>query len=158
MLQQNCAAGNPSTTMHSTVPDQGLTKSQERAIAALLESRSIESAARKARVELASLRRWMRDDEGFQSRMSEIRRKAHSDMKKRLREGALEANDDLIDLVTAKKLVPRGKASLIRTLVEFAFRPPRYYADIEERLSAVQNRMRAAGNAAAAASDRSPAI
>ncbi len=145
MLQQNCAAGNPSATIHSTVPDQGLTKSQERAIAALLDSPSIESAARRAGVELASLRRWMRDDEGFQSRMSEIRRKAHSDMTKRLREGALEAIDDLIDLVTAKKLVPRGKASLIRTLVEFAFRPPRYYADIEERLSAVENRMRAAG-------------
>ncbi len=112
MLQQNCAAGNSSAAIHSTVPDQGLTKSQERAIAALLESRSIESAARRAGVELASLRRWMRDDEGFQSRMSEIRRKAHSDMKKRLREGALKAIDDLIDLVTAKKLVPRGKASL----------------------------------------------
>ncbi len=145
MLQQNCAAGNPSATIHSTVPDQGLTKSQERAIAALLESPSIESAARRAGVELASLRRWMRDDEGFQSRMSEIRRKAHSDMKKRLREGALKAIDDLIDLATAKKLVPRGKASLIRTLVEFAFRPPRYYADIEERLSAMENRMLAAG-------------
>ena len=140
MLQQNCSAGNPSATIHSTVPDQGLTKSQERAIAALLESRSIESAARRAGVKLASLRRWMRDDEGFQSRMSEIRRKAHSDMKKRLREGALKAIDDLINLAAAKKLLPRGKASLIRTLVEFAFRPPRYYTDIQERLSALENR------------------
>ena len=145
MLQQNCAAGNPSATIHSTVPDQGLSKSQERAIAALLDSPSIESAARRAGVELASLHRWMRDDEGFQSRMSEIRRKAHSDMKKRLREGALEAIDDLIDLAAAKKLLPRGKASLIRTLVEFAFSPPRYYTDIQERLSALENQQRAAG-------------
>ncbi len=145
MLQQNCAAGNPSTTTHSTVPDQRLTKSQERAITALLESPSIESAARRAGVELTSLRRWMREDEGFQSRMTAIRRKTHSDLQKRLRKGALKAIDDLIDLVAAKKLVPRGKVSLIRTLIEFAFRPPRYYADIEDRLSVLENRMRAAG-------------
>lgn len=149
MLQQNCAAGNPSTTTHSTVPDQRLTKSQERAIAALLESPSIESAARRAGVELTSLRRWMREDEGFQSRMSEIRRKTHSDLQKLLRERALEAIDNLINLVSAKKLLPRGKVSLIRTLIEFAFRPPRYYADIEERLSVLENRMRAAGKSPA---------
>ena len=144
MLQQNCAAGNPSATIHSTVPDQGLTKSQERAIAALLESPSIESAARRAGVKLASLRRWMRDDEGFQSKIREIRRKTHSDMKKRLQEGALAAIDDLIDRAQAKKLIEPGRVSLLRTAIEFAFRPPRYYTDIRERLTALENQQRAA--------------
>ena len=143
MLQQNSAAGDAPLTIDSAAPGPCLTKAQERAIAALLESPSIESAACKAGVKEASLRRWMRDDEGFQSRIQEIRRKAHSNLKKRLQEGALKAIDDLIDRAQAKKLLEPGHVSLLRTAIEFAFRPPRYFADIEKRIAAVENRMRA---------------
>ena len=144
MLQQNRAAGDTPAAIDSAVPGPRLTKAQERAIAALFESPSIDSAARRAGVELASLRRWMSDDEGFQSKMREIRRKTHSDMKKRLQEGALAAIDNLIDRAQAKKLIEPGRVLLLRTAIEFAFRPPRYYADIEERLTVLENQQRAA--------------
>ena len=144
MLQQNSGAVDTPAAIDSAVPGPRLTKAQERAIAALFESPSIESAARRAGVELASLRRWMRDDEGFQSKIREIRRKAHSDMKKRLQGVALAAIDDLIDRAQAKKLIEPGRVSLLRTAIEFAFRPPRYYTDIQERLTALENQQRVA--------------
>ncbi len=44
-------------------PRDAVTPSQKRALAALLEARSIAAAARKARVGDSTLRRWLREDE-----------------------------------------------------------------------------------------------
>ena len=156
MLQHNSATGNLSA-IDSAAPGPCLTNAQERSIAALIESPTIEAAACKAGVTEASLRRWMRDDEGFKSRMREIRREAHSRLERRLQETALKAIDDLIGRAQAKKLIEPGRASLMRTTIEFAFHPPRYYADIQDRIAAVEKQQRAARETAAAASDRSPA-
>ena len=145
MLQQSSAAGVTSATIDSAAPRPCLTNAQERAVAALFESPSIESAACKAGVELASLRRWMSDDEGFQSKIREIRRQAHANLKKRLQGIALAAIDDLIDRAQAGKLLEPERVSLLRTVIEFAFRPPRYFADIEQRVIALENRMRQQG-------------
>lgn len=145
MLQQNSAAPLSPISIDSALPDTHLTEVQQRAIAALHRSPSIEAAAHKAGVDENSLRRWMREDEEFRSSIHKIRHQTHANLVKRLREIALEAIDDLIDLAQAKKLIEPGRASLIRTTVEFAFRPPRYYPDIQDRLTAAENQMRAAG-------------
>ena len=155
MLQHNSAAGKPSATNDSAT-SPSLTNAQERSIAALLESPTIEAAACKAGVTEASLRRWMRDDEGFRSKMREMRREAHSKLERRLQETALKAIDDLIGRAQAKKLIEPGRASLMRTTIEFAFRPPRYFADIEDRITTIEKQL-AARETPAAASDCNPA-
>ena len=155
MLQHNSAAGKPSATNDSAT-SPSLTNAQERSIAALLESPTIEAAACKAGVTEASLRRWMRDDEGFRSTMREMRREAHSKLERRLQETALKAIDDLIGRAQAKQLIEPGRASLMRTTIEFAFRPPRYFADIEDRITTIEKQL-AARETPAAASDCNPA-
>ena len=138
MLQQNFDAPNTPISIDSALAGPDLTEVQVRAIAALHRSPSIEAAADNAGVELTSLRRWMRHDEGFQSKMRQIRHERQVKLEKQLQKTALAAIANLIDLAQAKKLVEPGRASLIRTVVEFAFRPPRYDADIQDRLTAAE--------------------
>jgi len=144
MLQQNFDTPNTPISIDSALPGPDLTEVQERAIAALHRSPSIAAAADEAGVEITSLHRWMRHDEGFQSKMRQIRRERQVKLDKQLQKTALAAIANLIDLAQAKQLVEPARASLIRTVVEFAFRPPRHYADIQDRVTAVENQMRAA--------------
>lgn len=144
MLQQNSDARNTPISIDSVPRGPNLTEAQERTIAALHESHSIEAAAHQAGVEVTSLRRWMRDDEGFQSRIRQIRHEKQTELEAQLQKTALDAIANLINLAQAKRILEPERASMIRTAVKSAFRPYRYYGDIQDRLTALENHMRAA--------------
>ena len=117
----------------STVP----TPSQERAIEALLASRSIAAAARQATVGESSLRRWLREDDNFQDKLRRLREQSLSHAALQLQEGVSKAVGILYDLIERDKRIEPGRASLIRTAVDFGFRSS-VYSDVIERMKTLE--------------------
>ena len=117
--------------------NDGLTPSQERAIKALLDSRSIAAAARQADVGESSLRRWLREDDNFQNKLRRIREQSLSHAALQLQEGVSKAVGILYDLIERDKRIEPGRASLIRAAVDFGFRSS-VYSDVIERLKTVE--------------------
>ena len=131
-ISNNSAALNSSNDR-----DDGLTPSQERAVTAMLTARSIAAAARAAEVGESSLRRWLRQDENFQTKLRGLREEALSQGALKLQNGVPEAVETLYRLIARDKGVEPGRASLVRTALEFAYRSS-VYNDVMERLKIVE--------------------
>ena len=116
----------------------GLRLSQERAITALLQCGSVAAAARQAKVGQSTLRRWLREDEGFQAALRCLREQALAHASMRLQESASLAVDALYRLLASKERIEPGRASLIRTAIDFAFRSGAH-SDLAERIAAIEN-------------------
>ena len=127
----------PTPIYSSNDRNDGLTPSQERAIKALLTSRSIVAAARQAKVGESSLRRWLREDDNFQDKLRRLREQALSHAALQLQEGVSKAVGILYDLIERDKRIEPGRASLIRTALDFGFRSS-VYDDVIERLKTVE--------------------
>ena len=91
-------------------------------IAALLESPSIAAAARKAEVGESTLRQWLREDEDFQAMLRLTRHETLSHVTTRLQQEAEKAVDAASTMIASKRKIEPGRASLIRTLFDFAYR------------------------------------
>ncbi len=131
---------NGSTVLNqSNDRNDGLTPSQERAIKALLKSRSIAAAARQAKVGESSLRRWLREDDNFQDKLRRLREQSLSHAALQLQEGVSKAVGILYDLMEREKRVEPGRASLIRTALDYGFRSS-IYSDVIERVKTLENK------------------
>ena len=119
-----------------SVPDD-LTPSQERAVAALLETRSIAAAARKADVGERSIRRWLRENEDFQTKLRQVREEALSHASLRLQQGATRAVETMLELIQSKERIEVGRASLVRAAIDLAFRSGAY-SDLAERIATLE--------------------
>ena len=133
-ISNNSAALNSSNDRND-----GLTPSQERAVTAMLTARSIAAAAREAEVGDSSLRRWLREDENFQTKLRGLREEALSQGALKLQNGVPEAVETLYRLIGRDKGVEPGRASLVRTALEFAYRSS-VYNDVIERLKIVEKK------------------
>ena len=133
-ISNNSAALNSSNDRND-----GLTPSQERAVTAMLRARSIAAAAREAEVGDSSLRRWLREDENFQTKLRGLREEALSQGALKLQNGVPEAVETLYRLIGRDKGVEPGRASLVRTALEFAYRSS-VYNDVIERLKIVEKK------------------
>ena len=131
------SSSNVTAINSSNDRNDGLTPSQERAIQALLASRSIAAAARQAKVGESSLRRWLREDDNFQDKLRRLREQSLSHAALQLQEGVSKAVGILYDLIEREKRVEPGRASLIRTALDYGFRSS-IYSDVIERLKTVE--------------------
>ena len=127
----------PRCVYTSNVRNDGLTPGQERAIRTMLTARSIAAAARAAEVGESSLRRWLRQDENFQTKLRGLREEALSQSALKLQNGVPEAVETLYRLIARDQGVEPGRASLVRTALEFAYRSS-VYNDVMERLKIVE--------------------
>ncbi len=127
----------PTPINQSNDRNDGLTPSQERAIKALLTSRSIAAAARQAKVGESSLRRWLREDDNFQDKLRRLREQALSHAALQLQEGVSKAVGILYDLIERDKRIEPGRSSLIRTALDFGFRSS-VYNDVIERMKTLE--------------------
>ena len=125
----------------SNVLRDGLTPSQERAIRALLTARSVAAAARQANVGQSTLRRWLREDDNFQNELRQYRQEALSHAALILQQRAAEAVCIMYELIQSGRPVDRGRVSLIRTAIEYAFRAA-VYLDIIDRVKALEKAQR----------------
>jgi hypothetical protein len=72
------------TMQQIATPDANLTPAHEKALAALLEGKTILEAAATADVNRATLHRWLKDDLEFQAAYNRGRRELHDTMQARL--------------------------------------------------------------------------
>ncbi len=114
-----------------------LTPAQERAVTALLGSRSIAAAARQAGVPERTLHRWLRQDKDFQDELRHLRQQALGHAAARLQHGASSAADAMFTLFDSQQPIELARALLIRTALDFAFRAGSY-ADLADRLDALE--------------------
>ena len=83
-------------------PRDGVTPSQQRVLVALAEARSIVAAARTAGVGESSIRRWLREDERFQTKLRQLREEALSQASLRLQQGASRAVETMLELIASE--------------------------------------------------------
>ncbi len=119
-------------------PRDGVTPSQQRALVALVEARSIVAAARTAGVGESSIRRWLRQDERFKTKLRQLREEALLHASLRLQQGASRAVETMLELIQSKDRIEVGRASLVRTAIDLAFRSGAY-SDLAERVAALED-------------------
>jgi len=111
-----------------------LTSTQLRAISYILESSSIEEAARKAKVSRGTLYNWMKE-ELFHEKLMEERTAIFNESLGLIKQATREAVNVLVDLLKCKNETTRRLAA--REILGFSIRITEI-KDIEERVSKVE--------------------
>ncbi len=112
-----------------------LSGKQERAILAVLESRSIEEACRKAGISKTLYYGWLKDDPGFADALRGRRDAAGAEALERLHRGLTIAVDVLVDLLASEnEWVRRVAANDIIS----RFLKAKELGDLEERLARLE--------------------
>ena len=106
-----------------------LTRPQTRAIEALLVAKSVTDAARKSRIGLRTLYRWMHQDRAFQRGLSEARREVVVLAMHRLQNSSLDAANNLAKMIFSPDGATVGRVAAARTILDYAFR----FAKIQEQ-------------------------
>jgi hypothetical protein len=118
-------------------PQKSPANGKDRALAALLDSNTIVAAAQRAEVGESTLRRWLREDGDFQQKLSQQRQEALGHVALRLQQRTSEAVEALFDSIHSEKRVEPGRAAMLRTALDFAFRAGAYN-DLAERLELLE--------------------
>lgn len=114
-----------------------LTPKQEKAIAALLSSRTISDAATAIGVNERQIYRWLADDRAFAEAYRAARRDAVQQATARLQQASASAVDTLISLLASSRAsIQLGAA---RTILEFAVQAIEL-DDLAARLDALEGR------------------
>ena len=114
------------------VPD--LRPAQEQALPALLTCPTIKAVARRVGVHERTVRRWLHDDKQFPKRLRQLRNEALGQASTHLQHGATQAVKAMYDLIESDRLIETGRATLIRTALDFAFRSGAY-GDLADRIA-----------------------
>ena len=130
---------NPCKTVQNRTSDDdtGLTPRQVQALAALLNSPSIVAAAARVGIHEGTIRRWIRDDPSFRLKLRELRTEALTGASNRLQVDAYGAVEVLHTLIRSDKKIETGRAALIRTALDYAFKAGGY-VDLVERIDALE--------------------
>ena len=127
----------PSPSRDREAGDQeepALKPSQEQALSALLTCPTVRAAARQVGVHDRTIRRWLQDDKQFQKRLRQLRNEALGQASTHLQQGATQAVRAMYDLIESDQLIETGRATLIRTALDFAFRSGAY-GDLADRIA-----------------------
>ncbi len=111
--------------------------SQERALVALVECRSIAAAARQAQVGDRTLRRWLHEDVQFQTRLRQLSQDSLAHATFRLHRGASVAVHMTFALIESPDRVKRARVTRVPTARDFAFRSG-HYSGLTGRIAALE--------------------
>jgi hypothetical protein len=114
-----------------------LKPNQQRALLALLESPSVAAAARESGIGERTIHRWLHEDPDFRDELREKRRQRLEHAATRLQSTASQAVQAIVDLIASKDHIETGRAALVRTALDFAFRAGAY-TDLADRLDALE--------------------
>jgi len=126
---------------HNGTVEPELTPKQEKAIAALLSTATVEKAAEQAGVGLRTLWRWL-DDDAFAAAYRHARREAVGQATARLQQLSSHAVMVLARLMADAYVPPSVRMHAARTILEFAMKAVEL-EDIEARLAALEEAQRA---------------
>jgi len=126
-----------SPAIESEPGSRELNPNQQRALVALLGAPSIAAAARQAGIGERTIRRWLHDDLEFQTELRQMRGQHLTQAATRLQSTATRAVQALVDLLASKDRIEPGRAALVRTALDFAFRAGSY-TDLAERIEELE--------------------
>ena len=125
----------------ATTPANGrpakLKPSQERALVALLECRSIAAAARQAQVGDRTLRRWLHEDVHFQTRLRQLSQESLAHATLRLHNGASDAVHMTFVLIESPERIESPRVTRARTSRKASGRSG-YYRDLRRRVTSLE--------------------
>ena len=103
-------------------PEPALTQRQQLALFGMLSARSVAGAARQSGVSERSIHRWLRQDKQFQTRLRQLRQRALDQASLRMQQVASDAVVAMHELIDSDRPIESGRAALIRTALDFAYR------------------------------------
>ncbi len=105
--------------MASADQEPTLTQPKQLALLALLSARSVAGAARQSGVSERSIHRWLRDDKAFQAK---LRQQALDQASLHMQQLASDVVEVMHELIHSGRAIESGRAALIRTALDFAYR------------------------------------
>lgn len=118
-------------------PEGGLTAKKRRAIPAIIESKSMEVAAKRADCDRSTLYRWLAEPD-FQAELREVQDRAFSEALMRLQGTARAAVEVLIESLSAKS--PTEKRLAAVQILEMTFKSLEI-GEFSERLKDLEDRL-----------------
>ena len=106
----------------SADPEPALTQPKQLALVALLSAHSVAAAARRSGVSERSIHRWLRQDKQFQTRLRQLRQRALDQASLHMQHVASDAVVAMHELIRSGRAIESGRAALIRTALDFAYR------------------------------------
>ena len=103
-------------------PEPALTQRQQLALVALLSAHSVAAAAHRSGVSERSIHRWLSQDKQFQSRLRQLRQRALDQASLQMQQVASDAVAAMDELIHSDRAIESGRAALIRTALDFAYR------------------------------------
>jgi len=122
---------------NKTVSENGLSMKQRRAIPSIIESKSMEVAARKVGCDRSTLYRWLAEP-AFQAELREVQDRAFSEALMRLQGTARAAVEVLIESLSAKS--PTEKRLAAVQILEMTFKSLEI-GEFSERLKDLEDRL-----------------
>lgn len=117
-----------------------LTAAQRRAIAALLTSRTVEQAAKQARVGLRTLHRWIAEDEPFALALRDAENAVVEETTRQLIALQSAAVDGIRGLIDDGQVSPAVRLRAAQTVLEYSLRL-RESRDFEDRLLELESQI-----------------
>ena len=106
----------------SAEPEPALTQRQQLALVALISARSVAAAARQSGVSERSIHRWLSQNTTFQTRVRQLRQGALDRAALHMQQVASDAVTVMDELIHSDRDIESGRAALIRTALDFAYR------------------------------------
>ncbi len=106
----------------SADPEPALTQTKQLALVALLSAHSVAAAARRSGVSERSIHRWLRQDKQFQTKLRRLRQRALDQASLHMQQVASDAVTVMDELIHSDRAIESGRAALIRTALDFAYR------------------------------------
>jgi hypothetical protein len=124
---------------NETVPENGLSVKQRRAVLAVIESSSMEAAAKKSGCDRSTLYRWL-ELPAFRAELRRVQDAAFSEALMRLAATARKAVEVLIESMSGRTASERRMAA--KEILELSFKSLEV-GEFEERLKELEARMNA---------------
>ena len=103
-------------------PEPALTQRQQLALLGMLSARSVAGAARQSGVSERSIHRWLGDDKAFQAKLRQLRQQALDQASLHMQQLASDVVEVMHELIHSGRVIESGRAALIRTALDFAYR------------------------------------
>ena len=120
----NSCQPQPTNELSVASADQepALTQRQQLVLVAMLSTHSIAAAARKSGVSERSIHRWLRDDKAFQAKLRQLRQRSLDQASLHMQQLASDVVEVMHELIHSGRPIESGRAALIRTALDFAYR------------------------------------
>ena len=106
----------------SADPEPAFTQRQQLVLVAMLSAHSVAAAARRSGVSERSIHRWLRDDKAFQAKLRQLRQRALDQASLHMQQLASDVVEVMHELIHSGRPIESGRAALIRTALDFAYR------------------------------------